>query len=123
MNAALRVADELSGCDSNRSSGYELWSSALAALRQRGRALDSENMERLFWSESRHVCPLWKTGRLGSQLPTFFFFLVTQKAAGQQIRSHIRGMHVISLLDGPAETHLVCVDALSIMVSVLRKQH
>ncbi|CAL8468683.1 g8223 [Coccomyxa elongata] len=55
MNAALRVADELSGCDSNRSSGYALWSSALTALHRRGRALDSENLERLFWRDNRHV--------------------------------------------------------------------
>ncbi len=55
MNAALRVADELSGCDSNRRSGYVLWSSALRALNGRGRALDSENLERLFWRDNRHV--------------------------------------------------------------------
>ncbi len=55
MNAALRVAEELSGCDSDRACGYALWAPALMALKQRGRTLDAENMERLFWSENRHV--------------------------------------------------------------------
>ncbi len=69
MNAALRVADELSGCDSNRSSGYALWSSALTALHRRGRALDSENLERLFWRDNRHVrCSALNTTRLLASL-------------------------------------------------------
>lgn len=55
MNLALRVADELSGCDADRAAGHELWSAALAALQRRGRALDSDNIERLFWPEKRHV--------------------------------------------------------------------
>ncbi len=55
MNLALRVADELSGCDADRAAGHELWSAALAALQRRNRALDSDNMERLFWPEKRHV--------------------------------------------------------------------
>jgi hypothetical protein len=58
LNVALRMADELSGCDSNRSSGYTLWSSALLALQRRDRALDKDSMERLFWRKNRPVCAL-----------------------------------------------------------------
>ncbi len=58
LNLALRVADELSGCDSNRASGLALWSSALLALQRRGRTLDKNNMERLFWRNNRQVSSL-----------------------------------------------------------------
>lgn len=75
MNVALRVADELSGCDSNRRSGYALWSSALTALHRRGRALDSDNLERLFWRDNRHV-RIQPPPQL--PLPLYFFFWTHQ---------------------------------------------
>lgn len=55
LNLALRVADDLSGCDSNRKSGHALWSAALLALQRRSKTLDKDTIERLFWRNNRGV--------------------------------------------------------------------
>ncbi|KAK9840929.1 hypothetical protein WJX81_000905 [Elliptochloris bilobata] len=57
LNLALRVRSDLSGCLSNGACAFNLWSTAMLALRKTGSgsSLDEDNLERLFWRENHAV--------------------------------------------------------------------
>ena len=55
LNLALRVRQDLSGCESSGSTGYALWFLALQALRRAGQTLDAASLDRLFARDNRHV--------------------------------------------------------------------
>ena len=55
LNLALRVRQDLSGCESSGSTGYALWFLALQALKRTGQTLDLASMDRLFARDNRQV--------------------------------------------------------------------